>query len=122
MAGIDYAKMQAKVSKVMPKVAQGTVSLKRIVTAEPDPETPWVPGEETVTEYALSASVTRLHQRYEGGALIVQTGDLVTFAVPEVTPVLTDLLTIDGVDRVITSLTPVPGAGRVVCWKAWCAA
>lgn len=79
-------------------------------------------GEETTTDYQLSATVKRLHQRYEGGVLIVETGDMVTFAVPPVEPAMTYKLVIDGAERVITSLMPVPPAGTVVLWKAWCAA
>lgn len=102
-------------------LGQGVVSLKRVTTAPSDPDTPWIPGAEAVTTYPLKAAVKRLHQRYEGGVLIVQTGDMVTFAVPEVVPSITDKLVIDGVERAITNLTPVPGAGTVVAWKAWCA-
>jgi hypothetical protein len=72
--------------------------------------------------WPLKAAVKRLHQRYEGGVLIVETGDIVTFAVPAVTPVLTDKLVIDGVERLISNLTPIPSAGTTVAWKAWCAA
>lgn len=121
-AGIDYAKLQAKVSKVMPKVAQGSVSLKRVTTAAPDPSTPWIPGAGTVATYPIKATVRRLHQRYENGVLIVETGDMVMFNVPPVVPVITDKLVIDGVERVITNLTPIPPAGTVVAYKAWCAA
>jgi len=121
MTGFDYGRMQGTATRLLDRFAQGTVSLKRVTTAAPDPETPWIPGAETVTTYPLSAAVKRLHQRYENGVLIIQTGDMVTFAVPEVVPLITDLLVIDGVERVITNLTPVPGAGVTVAWKAWCA-
>ncbi|WP_245440278.1 hypothetical protein [Mesorhizobium sp. Z1-4] len=103
-------------------LAQGAVSLKRIATAAPDPSTPWMPGAETVTTYALNATVKRMHQRYENGVLVVETGDMVTFAVPEVMPVLSDRLVIDCAERVMTNLTPVPAAGTPVMFKAWCAA
>lgn len=46
----------------------------------------------------------------------------VTFAVPTVEPQITDKLVIDGAERVITNLTPIPPAGTVVAYKAWCAA
>lgn len=101
-------------------LGQGSVSLKRVATtAGPNP---WDPPVETSQTYPLKAAVKRLHQRYEGGVLIVETGDMVTFAVPDVVPALTDTLVIDGKERAITNLTPVPGAGTVVAWKAWCAA
>lgn len=121
MAGIDYAKLQAKVSKVMPKVKQGSVQLKRVTTTPG--VNPWDPPVEgTPVLYELDAVAKRMHQRYENGALIVETGDMVTFAVPEVVPVLTDKLVIDGVERSITNLTPIPAAGTPAAWKAWCAA
>lgn len=101
-------------------LGQGTVQLKRVTTA-PGPNE-WTPGVETVATWPLSATVKRLHQRYENGVLIVQTGDMVTFAVPEVEPQITDKLVIDGAERAITNLTPVPPAGTVVAWKAWCSA
>lgn len=46
---------------------------------------------------------------------------MVTFAVPMVEPQITGKLVIDGAARVITKLTPIPPAGTVVAWKAWCA-
>lgn len=101
-------------------LGQGTVQLKRTTTT-PGPNE-WTPGVETVQTWQLSATVKRLHQRYENGVLIVQTGDMVTFAVPEVEPTLTDLLIIDGAERVVTNLTQIPPAGTAVAWKAWCAA
>ena len=117
-----YERMQGTADRLLKSKAQGTVSLKRITTAAPDPSTPWIPGSETVTTYALNATVKRLHQRYESGVLVVETGDMVTFAVPAVTPVLSDKLVIDGTERVMTNLTPVPAAGTPVMFKAWCAA
>lgn len=101
-------------------LGQGDVSLKRVTTVPG--ENPWDPPTETAVTYPLKAAVKRLHQRYENGVLIVETGDMVTFAVPDVVPALTDTLVIDGKERAITNLTPIPGAGQVVAWKAWCAA
>jgi hypothetical protein len=115
-----YDEMQDMASELLGELGQGVVSLKRISRA--DGPNAWTPGAETVETFALSGAVRRLHQRYEGGVLIVETGDMVTFAVPEVVPVITDLLVIDGVERAITNLTPVPGAGVTAAWKAWCAA
>ncbi|WP_246676248.1 hypothetical protein [Mesorhizobium sp. B2-5-1] len=101
-------------------LGQGTVQLKRETPGVVDPDQPWVPVEPTVQTWPLNAAVKRLHQRYENGVLIVQTGDMVTFAVPEVEPELTDLIVIDGTDRAITNLMPIPAAGPTVAWKAWC--
>lgn len=115
-----YAEMAGMAGEFLDEFAQGTVQLKRVTVGAPPNE--WTPGEETVETWPLKATVKRLHQRYEGGVLIVETGDMVTFAVPEVVPALTDTLVIDGVERAITNLTPVPAAGEPVMWRAWCVA
>lgn len=117
-----YEEMQDMASELLGELKQGVVTLKRETSGTPDPDAPWVPVDPTVETWPLAAAVRRLHQRYENGALIVETGDMVTFAVPAVVPAVTDLLVIDGIERVITNLTPIPGAGTVVAWKAWCAA
>lgn len=115
-----YTKFQKKADKLLTKWKQGTVTLKRATTTPG--ENPWDPPVETAVTYTLKATVKRLHQRYENGVLIVQTGDMVTFAVPATVPLITDTLVIDGQERAITNLTPIPPAGTVVAYKAWCAA
>ncbi|MER8999983.1 hypothetical protein NKJ52_20705 [Mesorhizobium australicum] len=117
-----YDDMQAMASEMLGEFNQGSVQLKRETPGVVDPDQPWVPVEPTVETWPLDAAVKRVDQRYENGILIVQTGDVVTFAVPEVVPLLTDALIIDGIERVITSLLPTPSAGAVVAWKAFCAA
>lgn len=103
-------------------LGQGTIVLRRVVPGTPDPDEPWVPVAPTTTNYTLKGVAKRLHQRYEGGALIVETGDMVTFAVPTVTPTLaTDKIVIDGVERVMTNLKSIPAAGTPVAYQAWCA-
>ena len=90
-------------------LGHGIVQLKRVTTA-PWPDE-WTPGVETLATWPLSATAKRLHQRYENGVLIVQAGDMVTLAMPEVEPQITDKLVIDGAERAITNLTPIPPAG-----------
>jgi hypothetical protein len=63
-------------------LGQGVVQLKRVTLGTPPNE--WTPAPETVETWPLSATVKRMHQRYENGVLIVETGDMVTFAVPAV--------------------------------------
>lgn len=101
-------------------LGQGSVQLRR-VTVTPGPNE-WDPPTETVETWELSAAVKRVDQRYENGVLIIATGDIVTFAVPPVVPLLSDSLVVDGTVRAITSLRPTPSAGTVVAWKAFCAA
>lgn len=134
---VDYAAIAAEVAGALGEVSQGNVVLKRVTVTPPPNE--WTAGAEVETLISVSATVKRLHQRYEGGVLIVETGDMVTLPTtglmtkdagaavspPQqvaVTPLITDLITIDGAGRAITNLTPIPGAGTPVMWKAWCAA
>ncbi|WP_336802470.1 hypothetical protein [Kaistia sp. MMO-174] len=116
-----YDEMQDVATELLSEFKQGVVQLIRVTPGAPDPATPWEPGPPTQATYDLKATVTREHQRYENGVLIVETGDMVMFAVPEVTPLLSDKLVIDGAVRSITNLTPIPAAGDPVAWKAWCA-
>ncbi len=137
MATFDYGRMQVTATRLLVRFQQGRVELKRDVST-PGPN-PWDPPTEVETLFELAATAKRLHQRYENGVLVVETGDMLTISpsarlvkqngvdvVPpqEVAfePVLTDMLIIDGVERAITNLTPIPPAGTVVAWKAWCAA
>lgn len=139
MTRFNYGKMQATATRLLDRFQQGAVSLRRITTTPG--ANPWDPPTETSATYSLKGTVKRLHQRYENGVLIVQTGDMVTFAVgallveQDSEPVeppqsvtlergdieLADGLVIDGVERAITNLAPIPPAGTVVAWKAWCA-
>ncbi|MEQ1938609.1 hypothetical protein ABMA46_10165 [Mesorhizobium sp. CN5-321] len=97
-------------------LGQGVVSLKRTTTTPGENE--WDPPTETSQTWPLKAAVKRVDQRYENGVLIVATVDIVTFAVPDTVPVITDTLVIDGRERAITSLKPTPSAGTVAVWKA----
>ena len=116
-----YDEMADTAAELLGEFAQGKVTLTQITPGTPDPATPWIPGSPTETTYDLQATVARLHHRYENGTLITEIGDMVTFAVPPVAPGLADKLTIDGITRSITNLTPIPAAGDPVAWKAWCA-
>lgn len=114
-------------------LGQGTVQLKRIVVSPPPNN--WTPGTETETIWTLRAAVRRLHQRYEGGVLIIETGDQIVagtmatltmvdgVAVAPVEqafePQNSDIIIIDGADRAIDNITPIPGAGTVSAWKLW---
>jgi hypothetical protein len=115
----NYERMQGTATRLLDRFQQGTVQLRRITTIPGENE--WDPPQEVAQSFPLKATVKRLHQRYENGVLVVETGDLVTFAVPEVTPAITDKIVINGVARVITNLTPIPPSGTVVAYRAWCA-
>ena len=117
MAGIDYAKLQATVSGLMPKVSQGTVQLVRTARTV-DPDKPWTVASETTETYEIQAAVTRVHSRYINGTTIIGTEDQVTFSMPEVEPARTDAFVIDGRKRAIKDLRPIPGAGTPVAYVA----
>lgn len=116
-----YDEMQAVATELLGEFKQGIVKLRRYTPGTPNPATPWVPAAPTKVDTDLSAVVKRLHQRYENGALVVETGDMVTFSVPAVAPLITDKIVLSGVERSITNLTPIPPSGTVVAYKAWCA-
>lgn len=103
-------------------LGQGEVSLKRTVTADPDPATPWEPGAETFTTYPLKAAVRRVSAKYVDGTLILATDNQVTFAVPVVVPLMTGTLVIDGRESAMKDLRPLPGAGTVAAYIAFIAA
>jgi hypothetical protein len=111
-----YDEMQGVATDLLTEFAQGTVTLKRVTTTPGENE--WDDPTETVETWPLKAAVKRVDQRYENGVLIVATVDIVTFAVPDTAPVISDTLVIDGKERAITSLKPTPAAGTVAAWKA----
>lgn len=113
----DYGHMQGTATRLLDRFQQGIVQLKR-KTGETTPEHEWEAPQDTYTTWPLKAAVKRVDQRYENGVLIVETVDIVTFAVPDTVPVITDALIIDGRERAITSLKPTPSAGTVVAWRA----
>lgn len=133
-----YDEMRDVAHDLLGEFRQGFVQLKRVTTV-PGPNE-WDPPTETTETWELQAAVRRVHQRYENGVLIVQTGDVVTFAVaamlimqndvPVDPPVpvsltdveITDSLVIDGRVCAITNPVKIPGAGIVVAWKVFCAA
>ncbi|WP_379069544.1 hypothetical protein ACHMW4_03575 [Mesorhizobium sp. UC22_110] len=133
-----YDEMRGVADDLLGEFKQGSVQLRRVTTT-PGPNE-WDPPTETTETWELKAAVRRVHQRYEDGVLIVQTGDVVTFAVTamliiqndvpvdppvpvDVTDVkITDSLVIDGRVCAITNPVKIPGAGTVVAWKVFCAA
>ncbi|MCO6050847.1 hypothetical protein NGM99_13770 [Mesorhizobium sp. RP14(2022)] len=101
-------------------LGQGEVLLRRVVTTPG--ANPWDEPTEQITDTKLSATVKRVDQRYENGALIIATGDIVTFAPVEPEPANANVLVIDGRERAITNLKRIPGAGVCVAWQCFCAA
>lgn len=114
-------------------LGQVVVQIKRI-TVTPPPNN-WTPGAEVETVWTIRAAVRRRHQRYEGGALIIETGDQIIAGTKatlvklngadvspveqDIAPLNSDLVVINGLDRAIDNITPIPGAGVISAWKLW---
>lgn len=117
MPGFDYARMQATASRLLSRFAQGAVTLTRTIPGEPDPETPWIPGEPTVTTYTLDATVRGVAKEFIDGTTILATDLEVTAAALGTDPGPGDTLAIDGQTVTIIKQMRVPAAGTLVCWK-----
>ena len=126
MAGFDYGRMQATADRLLTRFNQGSVVLRRVVYGEPDPATPWQPGEPSETEHVLSATVAAVtvdqaNAKYIDGTVITTADLVVTCSVPPVTPQMTDTLLIDGEVRQMKKIVQVPAAGVPVAFKLFVA-
>lgn len=101
-----YDELRAEVVGLMrdTDVRQGTVTLTRTTTADPDPSTPWEPGAPTTTVYTLDAAVSGAGKKYIDGSLILITDRMLTVSPVatlsgtrvDVEPAVGDLISIDG--------------------------
>lgn len=120
-----YAEMQGIASGILEEFKQGTVTLTRTTKAAADATTPWIPGDTTATTtYTLDAVVRGTNARevgtaYTNGTLILASDLVVTCAVPEVEPALTDTVTVDGQSHVIKGISRKPAAGTAVAYALY---
>jgi len=126
VAGFDYSRMTATASRLMSRFAQGSIALTRTTPGEPDPATPWLPGEATTTTYTLDATVAAVtvdqaNAKFIDGTTIVMSDLVITSAVPPVAPVMTDTITMDGVAKAIKKIIQLPAAGVAVAYKIFVA-
>lgn len=122
MPGFDYARMQKTATRLMERFAQGTVILTCTTPGTPDPETPWLPGEPTTTEYELAATVASITvdqaaAKFIDGTTIKTTDLVVTCAVPEIEPDAGDQLSLDGKPLIVLKVMRIPAAGTAVTFK-----
>jgi hypothetical protein len=120
MVADAYAYIRDCVAAVLETWNTGIVTLVRASGGTPDPETPWTPGARSVEVFALDARVDGVTADDLDGTTIVAT-DLKVIASPrarnadgepvEIEPNLTDLLTIDGAEKVIKKIEAIPAAG-----------
>lgn len=118
---------RASVARVIAKWKTGEVTLTRVTRADPDPETPWIPGAPTFDVYALDARVDGVASDLIDGTTIIATdlvviaspqarhtlsdGEAASGAVVDIVPTIADTLTIDGEEKVIKKVQPYPAAG-----------
>lgn len=112
-----YERAQATASRLLGRFAQGVVTLTRVTRASADPATPWIPGAETTTSYALSATVRGVSKELVDGTAILATDLQVMAAVPGVEPALTDRIEIDGQSMTIVRIDQIPAAGLAVAYR-----
>jgi len=86
--------------------------LVRTVPSEPDPQTPWLPGEPTETVHALNAAVRGVAAKYIDGTTVVASDLQIMCTVPPVEPQMTDVYSIDGHAHVPKRILPIPAAGE----------
>lgn len=84
--------------------------LSRTVPGEPDPETPWIPGEPITTNYDCRGWVDRFTEDWEAGTAILA-GDVRIFILAttlDVTPQPGDVVTVRSDSRTIISVSTDP--------------
>ena len=120
-----YEEMAAVATELLTEFDQGG-TLSRTTTAAPAPETPWLPGESTTVTHTLRCAVSAVtvdqaNAKYIDGTVITSADLVVTCAVPEIVPAMTDTLTIDGLARTIKKIVQIPAAGVSVAFKIFIA-
>ncbi len=69
------------------------------------------------TSVPLVGVVRPVEQQFVDGTRIIDGSDMAVFAVPSVTPLMTDKITVDGRTREIVKIVRVPNAGTAVAYK-----
>lgn len=91
------------------------ITISRIVVSEPDPETPWIPGEETTTTYECQGFTETFEADYIAGGL-VQANDLkVVILAPTltITSELSDYVTVRSKTYAIIRIMPDPALATI---------
>ena len=116
-----YDEMADVVTEILsdPDFKQGTVYLIKTTRGVSNIATPWLPAAETTQQIELDSVTRRVDERYVDGSTILMTDNMVTFAVPSVTPSMTDRLMVDGRIYLMKGLVQVPAAGTPVAYIAF---
>ncbi len=112
--------MARNVARQIGRYGTGTVALTRRTPGASDPTTPWIPGEPTTAVYDLDARLDGVAAAMIDDTTITAT-DLVAIASPkaraadgsvvDIVPTESDVLTIDGAEKVIKRVVAYPAAG-----------
>ena len=116
-----YTEMQVTAAGILDEFKQGEVILTRIANAPSDPETPWIPGAPTPTDYELKATVRGVSKDQIDGTLILSSDEVVTSSADIIEPILADTLTVDGNPRAIKMIKKLPSAGVAVAYAIFIA-
>lgn len=112
-----YGKMQGIATGLLTKYGQGTVTMTKVT--QTNASDPWIVGSASEVSETLQATVRRVEQKYVDGTVIVGTEDQIVFAVPQIAPDMTCKFSIDGVERVLVDIRPLPAAGTPVAYIAF---
>lgn len=115
-----YSYARRRVAAKLKEFSIGTVTLTRKTLVDPDPETPWIPGEPTTEVFSLDARVDGVAAQYVDNAEIKATDRMAIVSpkatnedgdVVDIVPQMSDVFTIDGADVVVKKIEAVPAAG-----------
>lgn len=91
------------------------ITINRTVPGEPDPETPWIPGEPTVTAYSCKGFIENYREDFIAGG-VVQSDDVkvvVLATTLSIDPDLSDTVTARGITYSIISISPDPAIATI---------
>lgn len=127
-----YSDIRTKSASLHARYAQGDVTLTRTVTGEPDPETPWEPGPEVTTTYALDAVVQGAGTKFIDNTTIIASDLQVQFSplarwtltdgepasgeTVTIIPAMTDTITVNGAARTPKRILSIPASGDAVAF------
>lgn len=112
-----YEDMADIASAVLAEFKQGVITLTKTVPGEPDPSTPWIPGEPVDITYPLDATAKPVSEEFINGTTIVATDIEIVSAVFGADPDPADQMEIDGRPATIIKVMRIPAAGTVVAWR-----
>lgn len=111
-----YDEMQDVASGLLGEFNQGTIVLLRPNVEAMDPDRPWDVTVGSPTRYLLNGVARTVERKWIDGTTIVGDEVQVTFAVPDVEPVASDQIEIDGRVHRTVDMRRLPEAGTPVAY------